>query len=569
MNFNPIKNQMSNLLSLLSTSTSLDYAVFDSQATLVASTEPYLLRKGKTVHTTSIEEVLEQGNVIVNKPGHMASCIGCRFANNCPSTIELLSCIKIDNISVGVISLTSFTTKGHNLISRDIKKYVDIIEQISNVIANLLQTPTSPASNDFSHIALDSVLDEVDSNCMIIDNAGNIVYLEESVHKMFAYCNFYTQSIYQLLPGNISAWIISTSFPSEQFFSTNYFTGTISKKPLYRDSDLIGFLLKFEEIRVSSDNSKSSSLDSIISEDENIKEIKKLIMKIASSPSTVLITGSTGTGKEMVAKAIHDLSNRKDYPMVSINCANIPENLFESELFGYEDGTFTGAKKGGKTGIFEKANGGTIFLDEIGELPQGLQAKLLRVLQESTIQRIGSIKSIPVDVRIIAATNKNLETMIKEGSFREDLYYRINIIPIHIPSLQERFQDLEPLTHHFVEKYNKKLNKHIRTVSSEAFTILKSYSWPGNIRELENSVEYAMNIAEGDTIKDYHLPKRIHTDTIETKNMKNLTTKTEVELILDALDKNGWDTKGKEKSAEQLGISVRTLYRKLKESVPN
>ena len=193
MNLDAIRNQLLNLLSLLSSSTSLDYAIFDTQATLIASTESYLLRKGKTVHTVSIEEVLEHGNVIVNKPGLMKSCNGCRFANNCPSTIELLSCIKIENISIGVISLTSFTSEGHNLISNDIRKFVDIIKKISDVISNLIQTPTNKTSYDFFHTALDTVLEEMPSNHLIIDNIGNIVYWENSVRELFSHCNLYTQ----------------------------------------------------------------------------------------------------------------------------------------------------------------------------------------------------------------------------------------------------------------------------------------------------------------------------------------------------------------------------------------
>lgn len=568
MNLNPIKNQLSNLLSLLSTSTSLDFAVFDSQATLVASTEPYLLRKGKTVHTASIEEVLDQGNVIVNKPGHMKSCLGCRFANNCPSTIELLSCIKIESTSIGVISLTSFTEEGHNRISQDIKKFVDVIEQISTVISNFLQSPLQSYGDEFYHLTLDNVFDDMASNCMIIDSTGNITYWEDEIQKMFAYCNLHTQSIYQLLPDSVSSWIMSIDYPAEKFFSTDYFTGSLSVKPINRNNNLRGFLLKFDEKNYSMDSSSKDYLDAIVSVDTKILEIKQLISKISSSPSTVLIHGPTGTGKELVAKAIHNLSNRKDYPLVCINCANIPENLFESELFGYEDGTFTGAKKGGKIGIFEKANRGTIFLDEIGELPMSLQAKLLRVLQENTIQRIGSIKNIPVDVRIIAATNKDLEQMITQGDFGEALFYRLNIIPINLPPLKSRHQDLEILANHFVGKYNLKLGKNIKGISEQAINILKAYSWPGNIRELENTVEYSMNILDGDMILESHLPDRIISceNASTEKDMKKLISKTEHEIILDALDKNGWDTNGKEKTAKQLGMSLRTLYRKLKEA---
>ena len=316
------------------------------------------------------------------------------------------------------------------------------------------------------------------------------------------------------------------------------------------------------------DKSKShkiefSNKDIIITKNKIMLSLKKKINKIANSPSSVLITGETGTGKEMFAKSIHNSSSRKHNPFVPINCANIPENLFESELFGYEEGAFTGAKKGGKPGIFEMANGGTILLDEIGELPLFLQAKLLRVLQENTIQRIGSLHSIPVDIRIIAATNRNLEEMLEEGSFREDLYYRLNVIPFYIPPLRERKDDVELLVYYFIKKYNKKLNKNIYSITPEALSVLKSYNWPGNIRELENVVEYSINIEEKNAIQLETLPKKLQNTSIDGQGKNNTLSNLEIDLIKTTLDKYGWDVKGKEKAATELGISLRTLYRKL------
>lgn len=203
----------------------------------------------------------------------------------------------------------------------------------------------------------------------------------------------------------------------------------------------------------------------------------------------------------MVAKAIHYHSDRAGNPFVPINCANIPESLFESELFGYEEGAFTGAKKGGKLGLFEIANGGTIFLDEIGELRLYQQAKLLRVLQEGSIQRVGGDSIIPLDIRVIAATNRNLETMVKENKFRADLYYRINVIPINLPPLKKRLDDIPILVDYFINKYNNKLNNNINSITKEALELLQNYPWPGNIRELENTIEYAINMEESQCIQ--------------------------------------------------------------------
>ena len=291
--------------------------------------------------------------------------------------------------------------------------------------------------------------------------------------------------------------------------------------------------------------------------------LKENVNKIANSPSSILITGETGTGKELFAKAIHNSSDRKHNPFIPINCANIPENLFESELFGYEEGAFTGAKKGGKPGLFEIANGGTILLDEIGELPLYPQAKLLRVLQDNAIQRLGSLHSTSIDVRIIAATNRNLEEMLEEGSFREDLYYRLNVIPFHIPALKERKEDVALLVYYFIEKYSRKLNKNIYSITPEALSVLTSYYWPGNVRELENVIEYSMNMEEKNTIHLETLPKNLQNIYVNELGKSSSLADLEINLIKSTLDKHGWDVKGKEKSAKELGISLRTLYRKL------
>ncbi|MDO7203842.1 sigma 54-interacting transcriptional regulator [Paraclostridium bifermentans] len=226
---------------------------------------------------------------------------------------------------------------------------------------------------------------------------------------------------------------------------------------------------------------------------------------MAKSNSTVLLRGDSGTGKELFANAIHKLSDRKDERFVAINCAALPDSLLESELFGYEKGSFTGAMQSGKQGLFKEANKGTIFLDEIGELSMILQAKLLRVLQEGKIRKIGSSKEEAVDVRVIAATHKNLEKMIKEGTFREDLYYRLNVIPIKIPNLKERLDDIPILVQFFINKLNKKLNKDIRGFKKEFIDELMSYDWPGNVRELQNLIERAMNLCNGDILTTQHI----------------------------------------------------------------
>ncbi len=251
-----------------------------------------------------------------------------------------------------------------------------------------------------------------------------------------------------------------------------------------------------------------SARKSIIGGGNHMEDLFKVIDKVADTPSTVLITGESGTGKELVATALHQGSSRRDKPLIKINCAAIPKDLMESELFGYERGAFTGAVSS-KPGRFELADGGTLFLDEIGEVPIEMQVKLLRVLQESEFERVGGIKTTHVDVRLIAATNRDLEKETEAGRFRKDLFYRLNVVPIVLPPLRARADDIPQLVVHFIEKYNKRLNKKIETISDEALVLLQAWPWPGNIRELENLMERVLLFADGPRIEVKDLPEGV------------------------------------------------------------
>jgi DNA-binding NtrC family response regulator len=243
----------------------------------------------------------------------------------------------------------------------------------------------------------------------------------------------------------------------------------------------------------------------LVGESPAIRQIYAVVEKVADTPSTVLITGESGTGKELVARALHDNSSRRAGPFIKINCAAIPKTLMESELFGYEKGAFTGAV-GSKPGRFELAHGGTLFLDEIGEIPVEMQVKLLRVLQESEFERVGGIKTIKVDVRLLTATNRDLAAEIASGSFRDDLYYRLNVVPIHLPALRERRQDIPLLVDHFIARFNDRLKKQITGVEPAAVERLVAHNWPGNIRELENVIERTILFCEGPQIRLEDLP---------------------------------------------------------------
>jgi two-component system response regulator HydG len=324
--------------------------------------------------------------------------------------------------------------------------------------------------------------------------------------------------------------------------------------------------LRREVSRLRQEIGRGYQFSNIIGKSKSMREIFDLIQRIAGTSSNILVIGESGTGKELVAKAIHYNSNRKDRPFVPVNCAAIPETLLESELFGYNRGAFTDAK-GDRAGLFEEAHGGTLFLDEISELPTSLQPKLLRVLEDKEVRRLGSSRNIKVDVRVIAASNLDLDEEIKRRRFRDDLYYRLNVIQIKIPPLREHRDDILPLVQHFLNKFQRENGKRISGVSESALSLLVDYAWPGNVRELENAIERAVILSRGEEILSEDLPTAL------TGNREDFSTLDEAvgrQLTLEELEHRYIarildQTQGnKFRAAQLLGIDRKTLYRKLK-----
>ncbi len=340
----------------------------------------------------------------------------------------------------------------------------------------------------------------------------------------------------------------------------------LTKKMYERMEEERRFWQEEKQLLLSNINKDTSALKDIIGISEEITNIKKTVMRIATTDSTVLITGESGTGKTLIAKAIHNLSTRKEKPFATINCAAIPENLLESELFGYEKGAFTGALSA-KKGKFELANGGTLFLDEIGDMPLSLQAKLLNVIQDREITRLGSEDVIPINVRIITATNKNLEKLIRLGHFREDLYYRINVLPIHIKPLRQRRDDIPVLVDYFLKKMNKIHGKNL-AITNTALKQMVNYKWPGNVRELENTIERLI-VMNDVNIKDSDLPDYMKESSIDDmvidelpyRDIPSAIETIEKEKIQNALKQTGYV---KSKAARLLGFTIRQLDYRIK-----
>jgi DNA-binding NtrC family response regulator len=329
--------------------------------------------------------------------------------------------------------------------------------------------------------------------------------------------------------------------------------------------------LKLENINLKNQLKKKYRFENIIGDHEKIQKVFEIVEKVADTDSTILILGESGTGKELIAKAIHYNSYRRERPFIPVNCAAIPSELLESELFGHEKGAFTNAIRT-RIGRFELANGGAVFLDEIGDMNPLLQTKLLRVLQERQFERIGGVKAIKTDIRIIAATHQDLKLAVQQKRFREDLYYRLNVIPLRVPPLRERRSDIPLLVHHFLEHFNRSKKKRIKGINDEAMEYLMGYDWPGNVRELENTIERVVILVDHDTIFPQDLPEKFHAPPLpepvqmpdipeEGISLDTAVNEFEKNLILQALIKTGWV---KNKAARLLNLNRTTLIEKIK-----
>ena len=439
-----------------------------------------------------------------------------------------------------------------------------------------------------------AVLDAMREGINIIDAEGRIIFGNK------AYLDFLSketgigigsiegQYLRDLRPGARLPEVLATGKPilhaprmekQDEIYFVNMY-------PIFQDGEMVGglsvvtflkdayaFQTELEQYekrnkqvlhRVNKANSARYTFDSIVAVGENVQAVKALAQKAAETDATVLLASESGTGKELYAQAIHNASARKNEVFVAINCANFNANTLESELFGYVEGAFTGAKKGGKIGLFEAANGGTLFLDEVSEMDYSLQAKLLRAIQEGRIRPVGGVQEIEVDVRLISASNADLNTYIQQGRFRRDLYYRLSTFQIHIPPLRDRRQDIPALTDVVLSELSKKLKRSI-TITQEARRCLALHDWPGNVRELRNVLEFSAYLSDNVAIVLDSLPEHIVRPAVEQPEI-SLAQRVRVferAEISKLLLKNGADLAGKKETARQLGISLATLYNKL------
>lgn len=513
---------------------------------------------------------------IIENPGQHKLCNSCPKQLICVEKFEMCTTIRLGQNTIGVIGLICFTELQKEHLLADFEVFSAFLDQMADFISAKAGEVIEKRRILQMTGLLRKVLESMDKGVLILDNNNRIIEANSSAIKQLALSDQEWPSISINATGDTLLGL--DEFQVEVAGRRYFLMGNMV--PVIKENLEYGNILMFDDRRKvksgiykMTEGTQRITAKDILGHSQAIYDLKEKITKIAQSPSSVLITGESGTGKELFARAIHGESDRWRKPFVAINCGAIPDTLLESELFGYVKGAFTGADPHGKIGKFELAHKGVLFLDEIGDMPLFLQVKLLRVLQDRKITRIGSNQEIQLDVRIIAATNKNLPAMIAENKFREDLYYRLNVIPFGIPPLRSRPEDIPLLFDVLVNKYCYLFKKDLQAVSPDIIKILLDYSWPGNVRELENTVEFMINMMEEDgVLNSQTLPQRILADTTRKSFRKDSSTiairklaDLERQEISQALTIYGTTTKGKKLAASELGIGIATLYRKIEQ----
>ena len=484
----------------------------------------------------------------------------------------------------GCVYFASFDKEQKKLIETKEDQLLLCIEKISNLIASKLEQEDLVDQMRVLNNNLTYVVETMEEGALLISSNGEIRHINK-LAKIYLHLDepklgeMLLQDVKEVAENTVKT---HRNNIREIHRTVDDFQFLLQVKSLYvneSDGDVLCIISPFSQIQeqINQTEGDTNGIENqLVFADKKMRELVSQATVTARHNTNVLITGESGTGKELFARLIHAKSSRKDGPFVAMNCAAIPESLMESELFGYEEGAFTGARKGGKIGKIQLAHKGTFFLDEIGEMPLYLQAKLLRVLSERKIDRIGSNSNslIDVDVRIIAATNRNLEEMIERKEFREDLYYRLNVVPLHLPPLRERAGDIPVLVQYFLGKYDKILEKDIRGVSTLVLEKLMEYCWPGNVRELENCVEYMMTFEKSNVISMDVLPEKINglkseNGESEKKTLKELLHEKEVDVLKNKVKKYGGQPTKKQikEICDELDISVASYYRKMNEFI--
>ena len=556
----------------------LEVEIVDENLCRVAGTGAYGKFLGRQLSGNSrlLRHVLEtKTEKVVTQSRFDPLCEGCDSKENCREKAFLGTPVILQDRCVGVISLIAVTHEQHEHISDNLREFSDYVRHISTIFVSKLLEDQGPGDNISKIFA--TMIDNMDQGVLVVDDENRVQFVNQTALKTL---------------GVVQNNIIGKPVRFRPLtFESNFTHGHMQHIVSWDDKSelIIGqlhniqgrqlFLMAFHQSHTSFSVANASDephIEQLVGECRVMRQLKRLISRIAPSPSSVMVVGESGTGKEVVARAIHKLSGRRNKPFIAINCAAIPEQLLESELFGYVKGAFTGASANGKTGLIQAANTGTLFLDEIGDMPLMLQAKLLRAIEAREILPIGASSPIQVDIRIISATNQNLAQFIAEGKFREDLFYRLNVIPITLPPLRERQEDIELLVHYFLHLHTRRLGSVYPGIAPDVVEILRKHRWPGNLRELSNLMEYLVNVVPSGEVIDSTLlpPNLLNNGTTEQSDVTEVSEahlslddaggtaleEMEKQMIREALSRHN----SKKEVADELGIGIATLYRKIK-----
>ena len=556
----------------------LEVEIVDENLCRVAGTGAYGKFLGRQLSGNSrlLRHVLEtKTEKVVTQSRFDPLCEGCDSKENCREKAFLGTPVILQDRCVGVISLIAVTHEQQEHISDNLREFSDYVRHISTIFVSKLLEDQGPGDNISKIFA--TMIDNMDQGVLVVDDESRVQFVNQTALKTL---------------GVVQNNIIGKPIRFRPLtFESNFTHGHMQHIVSWDDKSelIIGqlhniqgrqlFLMAFHQSHTSFSVANAPDephIEQLVGECRVMRQLKRLISRIAPSPSSVMVVGESGTGKEVVARAIHKLSGRRNKPFIAINCAAIPEQLLESELFGYVKGAFTGASANGKTGLIQAANTGTLFLDEIGDMPLMLQAKLLRAIEAREILPIGASSPIQVDIRIISATNQNLAQFIAEGKFREDLFYRLNVIPITLPPLRERQEDIELLVHYFLHLHTRRLGSVYPGIAPDVVEILRKHRWPGNLRELSNLMEYLVNVVPSGEVIDSTLlpPNLLNNGTTEQSDVTEVSEahlalddaggtaleEMEQQMIREALSRHN----SKKQVADELGIGIATLYRKIK-----
>ncbi|WP_180561311.1 sigma-54 interaction domain-containing protein [Escherichia coli] len=556
----------------------LEVEIVDENLCRVAGTGAYGKFLGRQLSGNSrlLRYVLEtKTEKVVTQSRFDPLCEGCDSKENCREKAFLGTPVILQDRCVGVISLIAVTHEQQEHISDNLREFSDYVRHISTIFVSKLLEDQGPGDNISKIFA--TMIDNMDQGVLVIDEDNRIQFVNQTALKTLGVAQ-------NNMVGKPIRFRPLT-------FESNFTHGHMQHIVSWDDKSelIIGqlhniqgrqlFLMAFHQSHTSfsvANVSDEPHIEQLVGECRVMRQLKRLISRIAPSPSSVMVVGESGTGKEVVARAIHKLSGRRNKPFIAINCAAIPEQLLESELFGYVKGAFTGASANGKTGLIQAANTGTLFLDEIGDMPLMLQAKLLRAIEAREILPIGASSPIQVDIRIISATNQNLAQFIAEGKFREDLFYRLNVIPLTLPPLRERQEDIELLVHYFLHLHTRRLGSVYPGIAPDVVELLRKHYWPGNLRELSNLMEYLVNVVpSGEVIDSTLLPPNLVNNGVTEQSESPEASEAhlalddaggtaleemEKQMIREALSRYN----SKKQVADELGIGIATLYRKIK-----